>query len=170
MGLFDWLTGTKAAPAGVERQPVSELRTRLLAVNRDTAPFIIRDGAPEGVDLVAEWRIVDASWYEIFAKAGLEKAFKVLMKFDEAAGEVRAVDQEWEVSWRAGIPELSLAASGFRGQKKEISFGTAYAFCEDLSYGEVYNYRFNTKELKTPLIEAAQQAGWGWRGVAFGKL
>ena len=55
MGLFDWLTGTKAAPAGVERQPVSELRTRLLAVNRDTAPFIVRDGAPEGVDLVAEW-------------------------------------------------------------------------------------------------------------------
>ena len=170
MGLFDWLTGTKAAPAGVERQPVSELRTRLLAVNRDTAPFTVRDGAPEGVDLVAEWKIVEARWYEIFAKAGLEKAFKVLMKFDEANGEVRAVDQEWEVAWRAGIPELSLAASGFRGQKKEISFGTAYAFREDLSYGQVYEYRFNTKELKTPLIEAAQQAGWGWRGVSFGKL
>ena len=170
MGLFDWLTGTKAAPAGVERQPVSELRTRLLAVNRDTAPFTVRDGAPEGVDLVAEWKIVDASWYEIFAKAGLEKVFKVLMKFDEANGEVRAVDQEWEVEWRAGVPSLSLAASGFRGQKKEISFGTAYAFREDLSYGQVYEYRFNTKELKNPLIEAAQQAGWGWRGVAFGKL
>jgi hypothetical protein len=28
----------------------------------------------------------------------------------------------------------------------------------------------NTRELKTPLIEAAQAAGWGWRGVAFGKL
>ena len=170
MGMFDWLTGTKSAPAGVERQPVSELRTRMLAVNRDTAPFTVRDGAPEGVDLVAEWKIVDARWYEIFAKVGLEKVFKVLMKFDEANGEVRAVDQEWEVEWRAGVPSLSLAASGFRGQKMEMSFGTAYAFREDLSYGQVYEYRFNTKELKTPLVEAAQQAGWGWRGVAFGKL
>jgi hypothetical protein len=65
---------------------------------------------------------------------------------------------------------LSLAASGFRGQKMEMSFGTAYAFREDLSYGQVYEYRFDTKELKTPLIEAAQQAGWGWKGVSFGKL
>ena len=61
MGLFDWLTGSKAAPAGVARQPAGELRTRLLAVNRDSAPFVVRDGAPEGVDLVAEWKIVDAN-------------------------------------------------------------------------------------------------------------
>jgi hypothetical protein len=171
MGLFDWLTGSKAAPAGVPKQSVAELRNRLLGVNRDTAPFTVRDGAPEAVDLVAEWKIVDARWYEIFAKAGLERSFKVLMKFDEAKGEVRAVDQEWQVEWRAGVPSLSIAASAFRGQKAEISFGTAYAFREeDLTYGKVYEYRFNTKELKTPLIEAAQAAGWGWKGVAFAKL
>ena len=170
MGIFDWLTGSKAAPAGVPRQNVAELRAGLLAANRDTAPFVIHDGAPEGVDLVAEWRIVDALWYEIFAKAGLEKVFKILMKFDEAKGEVRAVDQEWEVEWRAGLPSLSLAASAFRGQKTEMSFGTAYAFREDASFGKIYEYRFNTKELKTPLIDAAQAAGWGWKGVAFGKL
>lgn len=170
MGLFDWLTGTKAAPAGVERQPVAELRRRLLAVNRDTAPFVIRDGAAEGVDLVAEWKIVDAQWYEVFAKAGIERVFKVLMKFEEAQGEVRAVDQEWSVEWSAGIPDLSLAASAFRGQKMEMSFDSAFAFTEDLSYGQVYRYRFDTRELKNPLIEAAHQAGWGWKGVAFGKL
>ena len=171
MGLFDWLTGSKAAPAGVERQPVDELRRRLLAVNRDTAPFVVRDGAAEGVDLVAEWKIVDARWYEIFAKAGIERVFKVLMKFDPGKGEVRAVDQEWAVEWSAGVPNLSIAASAFRGQKVEMSFGTAYAFREeDLGYGKVYEYRFNTRELKAPLIEAAQQAGWGWKGVAFAKL
>jgi hypothetical protein len=171
MGLFDWLTGTKSAPEGVERQSAAELRRRLLAVNRETAPFVVRDGAPEGVDLVAEWKIVDARWYEIFAKAGIERVFKVLMKFDAEKGEVRAVDQEWSVEWRAGVPSLSFAASAFRGQTTEISFGTAYAFREDLSsYGKVYDYRFSTKELKEPLIEAAHAAGWGWRGVAFGKL
>jgi len=170
MGLFDWLTGRTAAPQGVIRQPVAALREQLLAINRETAPFIIRDGAPEGVDLVAEWKIVDARWYEIFAKASLKSVFKVLMKFDEAAGEVRSVDQEWTVEWRAGVPTLALSAEAFRGQKAEISFGTAYAFKEDLSYGKVYQYRFNTKELKTPLLETALAAGWAWKRVAFARL
>jgi hypothetical protein len=171
MGLFDFITGSKSAPAGVARVSPAELKARILGLNRDTAPWQVRDGAPEGVDLVAEWRIVDARWYEIFAKAGLEKAFQVLMKFDEAKGEVRAVDREWTVEWRAGVPSLNLAVDTFRGQKVEMSFETAYAFREDdLTYGKVYEYRFSTKELKEPLREAALAAGWGWKGVAFSKL
>lgn len=171
MGLFDWITGSKAPPPGVARQPVLALREAMLGLNRETAPFQIRDGAPEGVDLVAEWKIVDARWYEIFAKASLTRVFKVLMKFDAERGEVRAVDQEWTVEWRAGVPTLALSAEAFRGQKVEMSFGTAYAFKEDLSgFGKVYEYRFKTSEIKDPLVEIAQQNGWGWKGVAFGRL
>ncbi|MBX7250322.1 MAG: hypothetical protein K1X35_14920, partial [Caulobacteraceae bacterium] len=171
MGMLDWMTGTKAAPKDVARQPVAALREALLAVNRPTAPFVVRDGAPEKCDLVAEWRIVDAAWYEIFAKAGLERAYKILMRFDEARGEVRAVDHELAVEWRAGVPTISAAKSAFRGQTWEMSSETAWAFREeDLSFGKVYQYRFVSEELKKPLRDAAQAAGWGWRGVAFGKL
>ena len=130
MKLFDWLNGTKRPAAGVPAKRSAEVRADLLAVNRPTAPFIVRDGAPENVDVVAEWRIVDARWYEIFAKAGLTKVFKILIKLDEQASEVRAVDQEWSVEWRAGVPNLTLTAEAFRGQKTEFSFGTAYAFTE----------------------------------------
>lgn len=170
MGLFDWMTGSKPAPPGVPRLAVPALRKGLLAINRDTAPFKVRDGKPEGVDMVAEWRIVDAQWYEIFAKAGIQRVFKVLMKFDETKGEVRAVDQSWEVEWRAGVPVLTATAEGFRGQSWEKSFEAVYAFREDLSWGEVYSYKFDTDEIKKPLVAAAQAAGWGWRGVAFSKL
>ena len=170
MGMFDWLTGKTSAPVNVVRQPVAMLRANLLAINRETAPFVIRDGAPEGVDLVAEWKIVDARWYEIFAAAGLEKVFRILIRFDEADGEVRSVDEEWSVEWRAGVPNLSLSGEAFRGQKFEMSFGTAYAFREDLSYGKVYQYAFKTSEMKQPLTEAAAHAGWRWKGVAFGRL
>jgi len=170
MGLFDFITGSKPAPAGVARQPKPALRDALLSLNRDSAPWQVRDGAPEGVDLVAEWKIVDARWYEIFAKASLARVFKVLLKLDEEKGEVRSVDQEWTVEWRAGVPTLSLAASAFRGQKVEMSFGTAFAFKEDLSFGQVYEYHFKTAEIKTPLQDATAKAGWGWKGVAFGKL
>jgi hypothetical protein len=170
MGLFDLFTGNKAPAAGVPKIPASDLRTALLALNRDAAPWQIRDGGPEGCDLVAEWKIVDARWYEIFAKASLTKVFKVLMKLDEAKGEVRSVDQEFTVEWRAGVPTLAASMEAFRGQKVEVSFGTAYGFKEDLGLGKIYEYRFATKELKEPLQTAVTNSGWAWKGVAFGKL
>jgi hypothetical protein len=170
MGLFDWLTGNKPAPAGVKRQSEKALRTRLMGVNRASSPYRVRDGKPEKVDLVAEWKIVDAKWHEVFAEAGIERVFKVLMKFDEEGGQVRAVDQEWQVEWRAGVPELFLKAEAFRGRKWEKSFETVYAFREDGSFGKIYDYKFDTNEIKAPLIAAAHKAGWGWKAVSFGKL
>jgi hypothetical protein len=170
MKFLDWLTGTKRPAAGAPAKAPAEVRADLLAVNRTTAPFIVRDGAPEKVDLVAEWRIVDATWYETFAKAGLKKVFKVLIKLDEQAREVRAVDQEWSVEWRAGVPTLSLTMEAFRGQTRKFSFGTAFAFTEHGRFGQVYRYNFSTAEIKTPLQDAVTKAGWVWRGVVFAKL
>ena len=170
MTFFDWLTGTKRPDDGVPAKTPAEVRADLLAVNRPTAPFIVRDGATENVDLVAEWRIVDASWYEIFAKADLKRVFKVLMKFDNQAKEVRSVDQEWSVEWHAGVPKLSLAATWSRGQSRQVSFGRAYGITKQGHFGEVYRYNFSTAVIKTPLQDAATNAGWVWRGIAYGKL
>src|SRR3569623_2804656 len=99
MGLLDIFTGSKAPAPGIAKLPAAELRAALRDLNRDSAPWQVRDGATEGVDLVAEWKIVDADWYEIYAKASLEKVFKVLMKLDESTGQVRSVEAE-----RAGTP------------------------------------------------------------------
>jgi hypothetical protein len=169
MSFFGKLFGQGPSPVGPP-QSAEAVRAAILAVNRSSAPFEVRLGHAGEAELVAEWRIVDASWYEIFAKAGLEKAFEVLMRLDEAAQEVRSVDQEWSVEWRAGIPRMNLAASAFRGQQTSIEFGKAYGFTEKGTLGEIYNYRFATKELKDPLQKAVAAQGWRWRPVAFGKL
>jgi hypothetical protein len=150
--------------------PAGEVRQRLLALNRDTAPYQIIEGAAENVDLIAEWKIVDARWYEIFAKANLTKVFRIYMKFDEAKHEVRAKDEEFTLEWRAGVPSLSVSASKFSGQKTSMEFGTAYAFTEEFKPGQVYNYRFNTSEIKKPIQEAVTACGWTYKGIAFGKL
>jgi len=165
MGFLDFLTSTRKPAAGVPVLPADQVKQKLLALNRPTAPWKIVDGAADGVDVVAEWKVVDAQWYEIFAKAGLKKSFRILMKLDPEKHEVRAQDREYEVSWSAGVPKLSIAASAFRGQKQEISFGTAFAFTEELKPGQVYNYRFNTNELKKPLQDAVTSSGWTYRGV-----
>jgi hypothetical protein len=170
MRILDWLTGTKRPAAGVAAKPAAEVRAALLAINQPTLPFVVRDGAAEKVDLVAEWRIADAAWHEDFGKAGLTKVFKVLMRLDADARTVRAVDQEWSVEWRAGVPTLALAAQAFRGQKFEMSFGARYGFKDKGGFGKIYSYHFSTGEIKTPLQNATTGTGWTWRSVALGKL
>lgn len=170
MGILDFLTSTKRPAAGTPVRSAQEVRDALIALNRATAPYRVTDGTAEHVDFIAEWRIVDAQWYEIFSKAGLTKVFRIYLKLDPAAHAVRAVDREYTVAWSAGVPTLSLAVSAFRGQKQELEFGTAYAFTETLAPGQVYNYRFSTREMKQPIQEAVTGCGWTYRGVAFGRL
>jgi len=167
MGLFGFgKKPDKSAPA----LSADEVRRRLLALNRETAPYQIVDGSSENVDLIAEWKIVDARWYEIFAKANLTKIFRIYMKFDDAKHQVRAKDEEYTLEWRAGVPSLSISVSKFQGQSTSIEFGTAYAFTEELQPGQVYKYRFSTNEIKKPIQEAVAACGWTYKGVAFGKL
>jgi len=167
MGLFGF---GKKPDKNVPVLSADEVRQRLLTLNRETAPYQIIDGASQHVDLIAEWKIVDAKWYEFFAKANLTKVFRIYMKFDADKHQVRAKDEEFTVEWRAGVPSLSISASKFQGQVTSVEFGAAYAFTEELKPGVVYNYHFNTNEIKKPIQEAVIACGWGYKGVAFGKL
>lgn len=167
MGLFGF---GKKSNKNIPALSVELVRQRLLELNRDTAPYQILDGASQNVDLIAEWKIVDAKWYELFAKAKITKVFRIYMKFDVDKHQVRAKDEEYSVEWRAGVPSLSIAASKFQGQMTSVEFGAAYAFTEELKPGVVYNYRFNTNEIKKPIQETVTACGWDYKGVAFGKL
>ena len=170
MGLFGWFSSTKKPDPGTAVLSRPELEKALLALNRDTAPYGLGPGDDEGVDLIAQWKIVDVAWYEIFAKAGLKKVYKIYMRLDEEHKQVRAVDREYEVSWRAGAPSLSLAAKAFRGQSRSIQFGMGVVFTEELKPGLVYKYRFSTKELKDPIIRTVLASGWAYKPVVFGRL
>ena len=170
MGLFDFLTSTRRPPVGTPALPATELRARLLALNRPTAPYRVVDGRAEGVDLIAEWKIADAAWPAPFATAGLARVFRIALRLDPAAQAVRAQDRAYTVTWRAGVPALALAAQGFRGQQQAVAFGGGSAFTETRAPGEVYHYRFTTGELKRPLQEAVTRCGWTYTGVAFGRV
>jgi hypothetical protein len=170
MKLLDFFRSTKRPAADTPVLSRQDVLDRLMSLNRSTAPFHLIDGSEEKVDLIAEWKIVDAQWYEIFAKAGLSKVFKIYLKLDPEAHEVRAMDREYSVSWKAGVPTLSLSASAFRGQTQSVEFGKAYAFTETIALGQVYNYKFDTREIKKPIQDAVTGCGWTYKGVAFGKL
>ena len=170
MSLLDFLTSTRRPPAGTKKLSQQEVRDALMSLNRPTAPYHLIDGQAEGVDLIAEWKIVDAQWYQVFAKAGLSKVFKIYLRFDPRKYQVRALDKEYTVTWTAGVPKLSMSRQYSRGQKSTFEFGARYGFTETLAPGQVYNYRFNTKEIKKPIQDAVTCCGWTYKGVTFGKL
>jgi hypothetical protein len=170
MGILDSLSGTKRPAPGTPVLGKTEVAAALRALNRPTAPFHIVDGTAEKVDLIAEWKIVDTSWYEVFARAGLTKIFRIYLKLDEGTHEVRAMDREYSLEWAAGVPKLTVAATAFKGQMQSVEFGKAFAFSEKLEAGQVYNYHFDTREIKKPIQDAVTACGWTYKGVAFGKL
>ena len=163
MGLLDRLKGVKRPPEDAPVLARSEVEQRLLALAGDRVPFSVRPGRE--ADLEAEWRIVDAQWYEIFAKASLAKSLKIHLVLDESKHEVRALEESWDVSWRAGVPELQLSAETFKGRTLgSKSFGTGYAFTgvDPLDWGQVYEYRFDVSEMKDPIAAVVTGAGWSY--------
>ena len=142
----------------------------LLALNRNDLPFRIIDGRPEGVDLIAEWKLVDAEYHALFARAGVKRVFRIFMKLDPASRTVRAKDQEYGVRWSNGVPTV-LAGSYFQGQKWTLRSHGEIALRKDTRKpGVVVNHSFSTAEIKNPIKSAIKEAGWRYKGVAFRSL
>jgi hypothetical protein len=166
MGFMDSLKGIVRAKEGVVPLPKVAVKEKLLGLNQEQLPFMLSES--EDVDLVAEWKIVDAAWYEIFAKAKLEKTHKIWLSLDDATQTVKALEESYTVKWRAGVPEVSFSAEKFQGRTiGSKSFGVGYAFqgVDPLKYGQVYNYRFDVSEMKNPIIEVITTAGWDFTPV-----
>lgn len=102
MELFYFFTSTRRPAGGTPVLSAQAVREKLISINRPSASFQLIDGASQGVDVVAEWKIVDANWLEIFSQAGLSKAFAIHLKLDANEHTVRALDRELSIEWRAG--------------------------------------------------------------------
>ncbi|MER6566312.1 hypothetical protein ABT288_09015 [Streptomyces sp. NPDC001093] len=167
MGFFDLFTGTKHPKGGVAPRSVEEVRTALLEVSGPDTPYVVRDGAAEGADLVAEWCIRDPAWHTFFARTQVSRTLQIRMRLVPESREVRALDREWEVTWIGSTPRLALPAEQSRGQVKTVSRRWTVERGADGRLQKTEEFLFDSAELKTPLQEAVLGAGWTWRGVLF---
>lgn len=169
MGLFDKLTGTRHPARGVAPRSAEEVRAVLLGLFGADAPYVVRGGAPEGADLVAEWRIREPAWHTHFARTQVSRVLQIHLCLDPAAHEVRSVDRQFEVTWRGGTPRLALSTAAARGQLTTVSWQRTVERGADGTPEATEVFRFDGSDLKDPLREAVLGAGWTWRGVVFGK-
>ncbi|AGS69223.1 hypothetical protein [Streptomyces collinus] len=168
MGLFDVFTGTRHPEGGVVPRSAEEVRAALLAVSGPDTPYVVRDGALEKADLVAEWRVRDPAWHTFFARTQVSRTLQIRMRLVPERREVRALDRAWDVTWAGDRPRLVLSAERSRGQVRTVSRRWTVERGADGRLRRTEESCFDPAELRTPLQEAVLGAGWTWRGVLFG--
>ncbi len=129
-----------------------QLVQRLLALNDPARPWIVRPG-PEA-DLLVEWKYADASWWGVLGKAGMKRAYRLRLYFDEARHQCGALDEFGQIDWSAGLlsaPRVHFSHSFFRGiQLVKMERGVAYGFKTPTGSGagKVLAYTFDIAEVK----------------------
>ncbi|MDX2933168.1 hypothetical protein [Streptomyces ipomoeae] len=153
MGRFwDKFTGTEYPDSGVVPLSAAEVRSALLALNGAETPFRVRNALPaEKADLVAERRIKEVG-----------VTLKTRMRLDPKNREVRTLTERWEAS----SPDHSGGRYG-RGQMITVYRQWEYERGPDGRRRKVETFRFDTRDMRMPLLKTVLSAGWTWRGVLF---
>ena len=68
--------------SALKSSPDSELHGCLLQLNSPARPWLIRDGVPEGVDLVAEWKSGDPDWRQVLEDLAVALTFQIHLRLD----------------------------------------------------------------------------------------
>ncbi|TAN15095.1 MAG: hypothetical protein EPN45_03285 [Rhizobiaceae bacterium] len=164
-----WVSAVPAV-TGIEPVAVETLIQRLLGINEQDVPYSIKRGSRAN-EIVVDWRYADAKWLDLMRIHGMSKGYRLVLRFDEGAHNVRAQDRYASFDWSAGRgPDLlsmnwnmSLGIT-FYEYRHERVLGLQFKDGKptfDLSYA----YTFNLNELKQPMIEIIRRAGWNFRPV-----
>ena len=168
LGFFEYLGGKRKDPDAISKDALAK---RLLDMNSIGKPYQISRG--EESDLLAEWKIVDATWYGILSKNKVREVYRIIMLLDEPGKSVRFFEDLGKVQWSAGTaglkPTVYYQKNFFRGRilfKKE--WGVGYAFKDKWppEAGKVYQYKFDVDEIRGPLKQVVEQSGWEWVPVS----
>lgn len=116
--------------------------------------------------------IVNAQWWQMWAKAGLSRAYSVDVVLHPGKGTAVLTDHSQEVRWSAGVPSLGGRISKQSGRTYSFQAGKAVGVRGDGTLGEIYNYRFNSQEVRGFVEQQLKLHGWkiALPGVAKGAL
>lgn len=129
-----------------------ELRDLLLQLNNPARPWLIRDGASEGADLVAEWKSDDPDWRQVFDDLAVALTFQIHLRLDGQRRELRAVDRL--VEWRRDAEEpLQWVECHDTGDLRLSWSGNSN--CQ--------HYQITTDDIKMLIQQCVADAGWTYR-------
>lgn len=168
MGRFqDWRSGTVRADEGADPSSRSHVEAALLALDTPDKPYRVRTALPhEEADVVAEWNVTDPGIGNGRGRRQVERRVMFRLRLDEGSHEARVCVDIEEVT-RAGEPAKRVVArrrgSGPRTRAK--------SWRGDLKKGpdgkrhRVYDFYFDSNDLRDPLRKVVLSSGWTWRGT-----
>jgi hypothetical protein len=118
--------------------------------------------------LVATWRFADARWLDLARARKLRYVARVVMDLDPDDSVVRVTEQMTRLDASAGAGGASLEWQTLRGVTFfQVERGRVFGLQFDASGRPrpalKYDWRFDAREMKAPLIDIVTRAGWQWR-------
>lgn len=171
--LWDKWMGTRRADAGIAAVSTQELRVALLELADTGVPFSIREtgtgtgtGAGRGgADLLAEWTFLEPASGSGATRSQVERTLKVWMSLNPREREVRAVDEQYEVTRAGPPPGRTVGRARGRGPIRGVQKEWTLEKGPDGRTRRVETFSFDSRDLKDPLRSTVVGAGWTWRGV-----
>ncbi|MEW2414292.1 hypothetical protein AB0953_11290 [Streptomyces sp. NPDC046866] len=165
MGFFDKLTGTRHPDSGVTPVPFHDLRAALLALNGTGVPFGVRDAGAEGVDLLAEWRVMEPATGSGMSRRQVERTFDIWMRLVAGERVVRVLEEQRAVTRAGNPPGRVVQQEHSRGRIQWAHTDWTYERGPDGRRRRVVSFRADTRDMKGPLQKTVLGSGWTWRGV-----
>lgn len=142
-----------------------KIREEILSINTYDGPVTAEEKNP--THFIITWKYVDATWWEVFQKAGMTANYRLHIKLNPGRHEARLIDVETAMNWHAGITGFHQRFTFFRGIMMKVSTGKAWGIRENFSLGKLYDYHFNPSEIKSPVFNTLLRAGWDVRFALF---
>lgn len=118
-------------------------------------PYVVAE-TDRGFDLTLD--IVDARWFGLYHTEGLHRVYTHHVDVP-GDGTYTVTDDSRTVEWQAGVPTISGSVQRTRGRVLERSSEKVWALGEDLRFGAVVDYRFNSEEARELIRAVADGLG-----------
>jgi hypothetical protein len=118
-------------------------------------PYVVRD-TDAGFDVTLD--IVDAQWFGILNRAGLQKVYTHHVAVPEP-GVYSVTDESQTIEWVAGAPRTTGSLERVYGRVKELGVQKVWAFDEQGRFGVQADYRFSSEEGRDLISGVAAQLG-----------
>lgn len=143
--------------AGITPVGEDQLRKEIMSINSYNVPIMAQE---KGKKIVLTWKYVDAKWWEILSKRGLTSVYKMIIKINDKKKTATLIDVYNSVSWGAGPTGVKIHMNFFRGIAMQYEIGKAWGIKENFSLGKLYDYKFDSSEIKDPVMNTILKRGW----------
>ncbi|MDJ1134669.1 hypothetical protein [Streptomyces iconiensis] len=171
MGLFRLLRlpgfkeEVKHPAEGVQPRSAEDVKAALSGLNGPDVPWAVRDGTPEHADLVAEWRLAEPAFRHLFSLSQLTRTLRIRVRLFPEEREVRAIEEQWEVTWYGDPPRMKIGHQASRGPGRSWSKDWAVERGPDGRRRLRESFSFDSGDMKRPIRNAVLEQGWTWRSL-----